>query len=298
MKHNAPVLLLTYVRVDYARQVFDAIKKAQPRKFYFYSNRPKSERTDLIEKNEIIRSWAKEVDWECELHTFFAEEYEDVYPSEKRAFDWFFENEEEGIIFEDDCLPSPAFFDYCELMLEKFRDDKRIGIISGNNLYGEYNPHDTDYLFSHYFVAWGWATWKDRYQSIDWDDVDINRMINASVFDAYFNSRGERELHKKFFSKLNIKGKWEYMFFLTNIINGRINVHPRMNLIQNIGVIGEHNNGKESSAHKAVISDIENYTVTKPPKYVVEDFLYDEYIYKKICKELPLYNRIKNKFFG
>ena len=87
-----------------------------------------------------IRSWVKEVDWDCELHTFFREEYVDVYTSVRGAMDWVFDNEEQAIILEDDCVPSVAFFEYCDFFLDKYKEDKSIGFISGANYLKNYVP--------------------------------------------------------------------------------------------------------------------------------------------------------------
>jgi hypothetical protein len=92
------------------RQGKDQIKKAKPKKLYFYSNKARVDRPDEVRNNEEIRSWVKEIDWDCELHTFFREEYVDVYTSVQGAMDWVFENEEQAIVLEDDCVPSVAFF--------------------------------------------------------------------------------------------------------------------------------------------------------------------------------------------
>lgn len=106
---DTAVLFETFARPQYARQVFDQIKKAKPKKLYFYSNKARVDRPDEVRNNEEIRSWVKEIDWDCELHTFFREEYVDVYTSVQGAMDWVFENEEQAIVLEDDCVPSVAF---------------------------------------------------------------------------------------------------------------------------------------------------------------------------------------------
>ena len=92
---DTAVLFETFARPQYARQVFDQIKKAKPKKLYFYSNKARVDRPDEVRNNEEIRSWVKEVDWDCELHTFFREEYVDVYTSVRGAMDWVFDNEEQ-----------------------------------------------------------------------------------------------------------------------------------------------------------------------------------------------------------
>ena len=98
---NTPILFETFARVEYARKVWEAIKQAQPKKLYFYSNKGRIDRRGEIDKNNEIRSWINEIDWDCELHTWFRDECVDVYTSLRGAINWLFNNEEEGIILED-----------------------------------------------------------------------------------------------------------------------------------------------------------------------------------------------------
>ena len=87
---NHPVLFETFVRVETARQVWEQIKKAQPSKLYFYSNKGRAEIPGEIERNNQIRSFIDEIDWECDLHTFFREECVDVYSSFMSSKKWIF----------------------------------------------------------------------------------------------------------------------------------------------------------------------------------------------------------------
>ena len=170
---DTAVLFETFARPQYARQVFDQIKKAKPKKLYFYSNKARVDRPDEVRNNEEIRSWVKEIDWDCELHTFFREEYVDVYTSVQGAMDWVFENEEQAIVLEDDCVPSVAFFEYCDFFLNKYKEDKSIGFISGANYLKNYIPQKgVDHIYCNLFCFYGFATWNEGYYSGagDYDD--------------------------------------------------------------------------------------------------------------------------------
>lgn len=105
---DTAVLFETFARPQYARQVFDQIKKAKPKKLYFYSNKARVDRPDEVRNNEEIRSWVKEVDWDCELHTFFREEYVDVYTSVRGAMDWVFAMERRARLLMNAAALSPS----------------------------------------------------------------------------------------------------------------------------------------------------------------------------------------------
>lgn len=280
---NTPVLFETFVRDDLARQVFDAIKIAQPRKLYFYSNKGRDKNNE-IERNERIRSWVKEIDWECELHTFFRDECVDVYTSLKGAVDWVFENEESAIILEDDIIPTLAFFDFCDQMIGKFKNDRRVWYVSGDN-FNDLNPSGYDYIFSRYHWMYGWATWKDRWLSIPWNNPRIDEFVKSGFCRIQYkvNVQGARRENQLLNIKdFVIKTKcWDYLFGLAADQNNSCGVFPKQHLITNIGLSGTH--------HKKSIKTFVNneasykgnrYIIEKEPPFVFADIEYDYLCFK------------------
>lgn len=314
---KTPVLFVTFVRVDYARQVWEAIKTAQPQKLYFYSNKGRENKEGEIERNNEIRSWVNEVDWDCELHTWFREECVDVYTSLRGAVSWLFDNEPEGIIFEDDIVPTKAFFSFCDQMIEKFRDDKRIWYISGDNFLNA-NPGGYDYIFSFASYLYGWATWRDRWQTINWEDVKLieDFFLSGLQRHIYKSRKYLREGKKaKAFMKNIYKTKtWDVMFPYTGELNHSMAVIPTRHLITNVGCVGEHSALSKRKAwvyQKAVDGD-KDYVIKKEPKFFYPNYEYD-FLFQKLqhpfgsgaralIKQillvlLPprLYDKIKNK---
>lgn len=240
---NTPVLFETFVRVDYARQVWDAIKAAQPKKLYFYSNKGRAEKEGEIERNNEIRSWVNEIDWDCELHTWFREECVDVYTSLKGAISWLFENEESGIVLEDDCVPTPAFFSFCDQMIEKYKDNMKVWYISGDNFLNN-NPSNQDYIFSHNHWLYGWASWRSRWEQLSWDGVPFDSIIGSELYKDFYKTKGQIQFRKKELIRIkefvNRTNCWDFIFGITADLKGALRVVPREHLITNVGLQGEH----------------------------------------------------------
>ena len=123
---TSPVLFLTFNRPDTTQQVFSEIRQAQPPRLYVAGDGPRPEQSNENEICEIVRSIATNVDWECEVKTLFQDQNLGCRLAVSQAITWFFENEPEGIILEDDCLPSQSFFWFCQELLNRYRDDTRI----------------------------------------------------------------------------------------------------------------------------------------------------------------------------
>lgn len=126
-----PILFTIFNRPDTTALVFEKIRKAQPQKLYIAADGPRTKQgKELCNKTrEII----KRIDWDCSVKKLFLEDNLGCRKGMIKAITWFFENESEGIILEDDCLPSDSFFSFCSILLEKYRDDDRIGHITGSN---------------------------------------------------------------------------------------------------------------------------------------------------------------------
>lgn len=128
-----PVLFVVFSRPDTTARVFEAIRQARPPRLYVAADGPRASRPGEAQLCEETRRIASAVDWPCELKTLFRPENLGCKAAVSGAIDWFFDNEEQGVILEDDCLPDASFFEYCDALLEKHKDDLRVMCISGDN---------------------------------------------------------------------------------------------------------------------------------------------------------------------
>ena len=164
---TTPVLFLIFNRPDTTKQVFSAIQKARPPRLYVAADGPRSENPSEATSCELVRSIALNVDWECEVKTLFRDQNLGCRLAVSQAICRFLANEPEGIILEDDCLPSQSLFWFCQELLEHFRNDQRVGAICGfysNEL--DYKP-SASYFFSRYMRVWGWAGWRRSFEGYD-----------------------------------------------------------------------------------------------------------------------------------
>lgn len=241
---NTPVLFITFARPEYACHSFAAIKRAQPKKLYFYSNKARDDRSDEVMRNEEVRSYVKQIDWDCEVKTWFREEYVDIYTSLWGAMDWLFDNEEQGIVLEEDCVASLSFFEYCEKMLGLYKNEKRISIISGNNRTPQYSPKGVDCFLSCQVDIYGWASWKDR-----WMEATKDRTLKEWP-------RFRKQLHKYFgqwppalwygfwwhrmYKRIDTFNPWDSITSYNRVRCNTYGLIPVCNLVKDIGKVGVH----------------------------------------------------------
>ncbi|KAB7892665.1 nucleotide-diphospho-sugar transferase [Poseidonibacter ostreae] len=230
------VLFLVFNRLDTTKQVFDSIRKAKPPRLYIAADGPRETKEGESQKAQEVREYIlSNIDWECEIKTLFREQNLGCKMAVSGAIDWFFENEEMGIILEDDCLPSQSFFWFCEELLEKYKNDMRVGMISGFN-YGYKNKDLTyDYFFSKYGFIWGWASWKRAWKHYD---ITMENHIEAKkidLYENYFNANKKQQIANFESVFNNSMNTWDYQWSYARLINNSYSIVPSKNLIENIG---------------------------------------------------------------
>ena len=296
---ETPVLFVTFVRPDYARQTWEGIKATKPKTLYFYSNKGRAEKEGEVERNNEIRSYINEIDWDCDLHIFFREECVNVYDSLRGAIDWLFDNEERGIILEEDCVPTKAFFSFVDQMIEKFKEDKRVWCISGDNIIKQ-NPSGYDYIFSHLHAMYGWASWRDRWRMVNWDHLYIKETIDEHIYYRLFKTKEQAKAKEKALSNMEdmlYRTKcWDYIFGLCMDQYHALTVQPKEHLVKNIGVTGQHHTKAKVSQYNCEPNpSAEEYVIAKEPPFVFADFEHDYLTYCQLLRKPSFFKRVKNR---
>jgi hypothetical protein len=145
---ETPILFLVFNREDATQQVFETIRRQKPKHLFVAADGARKNKPGEADVCLRVKDIATQIDWDCELKTLFREENLGCQTAVSTAITWFFEQVEQGIILEDDCLPDPSFFPYCEELLHKYKDDARIGHISGNCFLPDLVDKNYSYNFS------------------------------------------------------------------------------------------------------------------------------------------------------
>lgn len=291
------VLFLVFNRLDTTTQVFEAIRFVRPTRLYIAADGPRDSKNGEDAKIKAVRDYVMgHIDWDCAVKTLFREKNLGCKYAVSGGINWFFENEEMGIILEDDCLPHPSFFRFCEELLDRYRDDERIGIINGDNfLFGKRRTHDS-YYFSRYAHIWGWASWRRMWQKYDvemkqWPAVKDGEWLS----DILQNKKLVKYCHYIFESVFNNKiDTWDYQLFFSCLINATLNIVPNYNIVSNIGhcIDSTHTHQKNQFSE---IPTIEMRFPLSHPSMIIRDALADSVIEREQFSKPFIISRIANK---
>lgn len=283
MSCSVPVLLLAFNRPEKTAKVLARIREMAPVRVYAHCDGPRGHVPEDQVKTAEVRQLIREQLAPFQLQTFFRTENAGIKNGIKGALDWFFEQEEYGIILEDDCLPDPSFFAFCEELLLRYRDDPKVMHIGGSNLAeASLDGRQGDYVFSHFSFIWGWASWRRAWQTPPSDfeglaeferNGDLKRYFPQPMIRAYMAS--------KFWAvKTGKIVTWDYAYFYKILKNNGLCIVPKINLVQNIGV-GEadatNTTGDNPLARKAAKSL--HFPLKHPDKQSIDPVLEQAFFY-------------------
>lgn len=293
---STPVLLIFFNRPDTFEQVFQKVKKVKPRKLYLAQDGARPGNIDDQERILQCRKIAEDIDWDCEIQTNYSDSNLGCGLRPQTAISWVLEKEESVIILEDDCIPSLSFFYYCEELLEKYKDDQRICLISGLNHFEEWEPvcgKEADYFFCKTGAIWGWATWARAWKNYSYNLDKYTKEDLKAIASAIGNSKvGQRRLHiwQETIDKLEAGENisyWDYQWGIVRYAQSQFTIVPKKNLITNIGVGAYSTHAKDSDI--TIYKRFENfvfmpsYELEFPlthPFIMVNETKYDGLVYK------------------
>jgi len=291
MVYTPPILFIIFNRPELTRKVFEVIRNARPPRLYIAADGPrKGKREELV--CEETRSIVRQVDWDCKVHQLFRNENLGCGLGPKKAIDWFFEHEKEGIILEDDCLPSPSFFQFCYELLEKYRYDTRVMHIGGSNFqYGYTRDPDYSYYFSYYSHEWGWASWRRAWELYDFKISSYPEIKSKGYLDNYFSSFLEKKYRlsktDKTIHDVNVNW-WDYQWDYTKFINSGLSIIPNVNLVTNIGFGEDATHTKSSKdVRKSNLAKNIKFPIKHPP-FVIRDRVSDKRYFRKFILKVIL----------
>lgn len=237
-KLKTPVVFITFNRLDTVKTVFGQIKKAQPDKLYLISDGARRDKEGEADKVNAVRAYVEDnIDWECSVIRIYSDENLGCRARIASGLDEVFNREESAIIIEDDIFPHDTFFEYCQTLLEWYKDDLRIGMLTGCNLCPEYDTKES-YIFSKIPEIWGWATWRRVWKMYRGElmQEELEQLKRSGYLKNYWGRWYGNTVFKGLKDvQLGRMSAWSYHFLYVLAANNQLCIAPGKNLISNIG---------------------------------------------------------------
>lgn len=276
---ETPIAFMIFNRPDYTKEVFAEIRKAQPKKLFIIADGPRtpSEEAICAETRAVVET----IDWPCEVHRNYAERNLGLKERFRSGLNWYFEQVEQGIILEDDCLPHPSFFRFATEMLDRYKDNEQIMMISGDNFMPEIKMRES-YGFSKYFPIWGWATWRRSWNKYDIEMKNWGKLGGKRFLKKTYS--GDQKYMRNYMTKIfddaysNRLKSWDTQWLYACLANEGLCIIPKANLVSNIGILGTHTSGHNQNLP---IQNIYQNNELTHPKSIEPITEYDDAFYRK-----------------
>ncbi len=292
---NAPLLFLVFNRPAQTAKVFDEIRKAKPEKLFIAGDGPRPNHPGDMEKCKKVREIVSNIDWPCQVKTLFQDRNLGCKIGATTGITWFFDNVEEGIVLEDDCLPDQSFFPFCTELLERFRNNENISMICGCNE-SQMTSSPYSYIYSKYGHLWGWASWRRVWKQYDvsmkvWADPRNRQAIKRAMNDSeMWNSRAWSYIQ----TYKGIKDTWDFQWEAYRLLKGQYAVIPTVNMIENLGFGKDATHTTQTISHLIMPRQQMSFPLKHNPELKPND-LYDHTLRPK-QKAIPLEIQIMKSY--
>lgn len=276
---RTPVVLLIFNRPRATRRVVEAVAAARPRTLFVVADGPRPDHPADAALCAEARRVVEGIGGNLELVRDYSASNLGCGRRVASGITAVFEAVEEAIVLEDDCLPDPSFFGFCNDLLSRYRDDPRVMMISGTNDLIEWRPRDQGYHYSRYGSVWGWASWRRSWKHFDhemrsWSLPEMRQRLAGSFNDP------EQAMHRSAICNRAFRGEvdtWDYQWTYARLMHDGLAVVPSRNLVSNIGFDGNatHTAGRWDTA--ARIPRFTADTSLRPPPLVAADGAYDRF---------------------
>lgn len=304
MMLETPVVLLMFKR-ERIVDIIERLRVVKPRKLYLVSDGGRTEKEQ--EQVDFCRKLAENaIDWECDVVKRYAESNKGVFDNIAGGAKWVFEREETAIFLEDDNLPEVSFFQYCEEMLAKYKQNPKILWVCGTNYFGDYTKTknyegDQSYYFTKCLLPCGWASWSSKflkmYEDIfsGFDDRTLQRKIKKQFVSPalYRQSYGywKEEVERIQSGKKTVS--WDMQMDFSIKKHDVYGICPVKNQIKNIGVDEASIHGGSSMQDEMTrrFCGMDSYPLTFPlkhPEKVEIDKRFEKDLGAVILRPFPL----------
>ncbi len=291
------VAFIIFNRPDTTERVFAEIAKAKPPKLFVIADGPRLGHPTDSEDCTAARAIVDRVDWNCEVLANFSPVNLGCKRRVSSGLDWVFDTVEKAIILEDDCVPHPTFFRFCEELLEQYQDDERVVQINGVNFQLGRKRTEYSYYFSRYNHIWGWASWRRAWKNYDvdmrtWPEIKKGRWLRDLLVGKDAVRYWTRMFDKVFHGHIDT---WDYQWTFACWIHGGLSIAPHTNIISNIGFSQEATHTKKANVFSALPHEPMLFPLRHPP-FVIRDAIADDYTCARMFNR-GLFRRIAQDFF-
>lgn len=279
--HQTPIAYIIFNRPQFTEQTFAILRKQRPSQLFIIADGPRLGHPTDVERCAEVRAIVEQVDWPCEVHRNYAEYNLGLKSRVSSGLDWVFERVDRAIVLEDDCVAHPDFFRFCDSLLERYLDDERVAVVTGNNFQNGEWRGDSSYYFSKYSHCWGWATWRRAWFHYQGNIPFWSEWHKTISWKQLTPDKVERVYWETIFERVQLGqiDSWAYPWMACVWRRGGLTATPNVNLVSNIGFGSDSTHTSRSTDPLAAMATTALGEITHPD-VIDQEIIADRYTFE------------------
>ena len=292
------VALVIFNRPVLTERILARIALARPERLFVIGDGPRPDRPEDVSLVKAVRKAMERVDWPCHVVTNFSDQNLGCGMRPFTGISWVFEQVDRCIILEDDCLPDPSFFPYCEELLERYRDEEKVVSITGDNFLKGGWRGPSSYTFSIYPFGWGWATWRRAWRNMDYTLRDWPALRETAWLETALQSPRAARYWSALFDTVaggRRNDIWDYQWIYSCWRMGGMVAYPRVNLVENTGWGADSTHTREVNQVQCVKADRMQFPLRHPERLDINRSVDGVLFERVMCPKMPLWRRLLHR---
>ena len=284
-----PVILFAFNRLEGLKAIIESLLQNEEAKhsvLYVFVDGPRFQRKGEVESVEKVRDYVKSITGFKEVHYKFALQNKGLGNSVIKGVTEVINRYGKAIVLEDDLILAPNFLFFMNQGLDKYKEETSVFSICG---YSNKVKVPKDYSYDTYFCtrssSWGWATWADRWNSVDWE---LENFDKYHILKKEFNRWGGSDCWKMLNDwKCGRNKSWAIRFCFAQFLQKKVSLFPVTSKVQNDGFDGKGTNCKRWSRFHCIFDNSAKKEFTYPENVSIHPSLSRSAIgYNSICKRI------------
>ena len=295
---TTPVVLIIFNRPERTAEVFATIRAARPAQLFVIADGPRPIVKSDASKCSAARAIIEQVDWPCQILRRFAKHNLGLRQNVSEGLDWVFSQVKEAIILEDDCVPNPSFFPFCETLLGRYAEDRDVAMIGGTN----FDPihaapsGEESYYFSRFCHIWGWATWRRAWELCDhemklWPSLRRTNWLKKKCETATAENFWRRHFDDSYARNRDGLNTWDFPWLFACWRHDLLSIVPRKNLVSNIGFGADAAHTKSRTLAARLPTNPIEFPLQHPKEKIVNAAA-DRYVQEKFFEGITRWQRL------
>lgn len=271
MRRNlAPIVVFGFNRLQALKSTISSLLQNEEAKYsdlFVFVDGARKEKKGEEDKVRAVQEYVRAISGFKSLQYCFSDKNQGLATSIITGVRKVIDKYGKVIVLEDDLVVMPNFLNYMNQGLDFYENNQAVMSVCGHSCKVKApNGYSYDAYFFTRSSSWGWGTWKDRWELVDWELKEWDTVISHRK--AFVKSQGS-DVYKMLRDwKVGKNHSWAIRFCYAQFVLEKLSIVPNRSLVNNEGFDGDGTNCKRYSRFKFELNESKEKLTFKFPTTV------------------------------